>query len=336
MTKFKKAACFTDIHFGMKNNARQHNIDCENFVDWFILEAKKRDCETCFFLGDWHHQRSAINISTLNYSISNLKKLNEAFETVYFIVGNHDLFYRDKREISSVVFANEFTNIKVVDEWIVENEVAIIPWLVGDEWRQIKKIKCKYMFGHFELPHFKMNAMVEMPDIGTIRSDHFKNVGHVFTGHFHKRQHSGNISYIGNPFPHNFADVWDDDRGAMFLEWDKKPEYKIWPDAPRYRSINLSKLLDDPETVLEPNSYIRVKVDLDISYEEANFIKENFAQNYDIRDLSLIPQKKEEHAQEVEGEIHFESVDQIVTNQLSKIESDTFENNILIEIYNNL
>ena len=192
------------------------------------------------------------------------------------------------------------------------------------------------MFGHFELPHFKMNAMVEMPDIGTIRSDHFKNAGHVFTGHFHKRQHSGNISYIGNPFPHNFADVWDDDRGAMFLEWDKQPEYKIWPDAPKYRSIDLSKLLEDPETVLEPNSYIRVKVDLNISYEEANFIKENFAQNYQIRDLALIPQKKEEHAQDVQGEVVFESVDQIVTNQLAKIESDSFENAILVELYNRL
>ena len=192
------------------------------------------------------------------------------------------------------------------------------------------------MFGHFELPHFKMNAMVEMPDIGTIRSDHFKNAGHVFTGHFHKRQHSGNISYIGNPFPHNFADVWDDDRGAMFLEWDKQPEYKIWQDAPKYRSIDLSKLLEDPETVLEPNSYIRVKVDLDISYEEANFIKENFAQNYQIRDLALIPQKKEEHAQDVQGEVIFESVDQIVTNQLAKIESDSFDNGILVELYNRL
>tara|TARA_Y100000758_G_scaffold295074_1_gene252684 strand:- start:107 stop:1120 length:1014 start_codon:yes stop_codon:yes gene_type:complete len=333
---FKKAACFTDIHFGMKNNSRQHNIDCENFVIWFIEESKRRGAETCIFLGDWHHHRSTINISTLNYSISNLKRLNDAFETVYFIVGNHDLFYRDKREISSVVFANEIPNIKVVDEWIIQDDVAIIPWLVGDEWKKIKKIKCKYMFGHFELPHFKMNAMIEMPDLGLLRNDHFKNAGHVFTGHFHKRQHSKNISYIGNAFPHNFADVWDDDRGAMFLDWDKEPEYRIWPDAPRYRSINLSKLLEDPETVLEPHSYIRVKVDLDISYEEANFIKENFADNYQIRDIALVPKQKDEHSQEVEGEIIFESVDQIVTNQLAKIESDTFENNILIEIYNNL
>ena len=33
---FKKAACFTDIHWGMKNNAKQHNEDCLDFIDWFI------------------------------------------------------------------------------------------------------------------------------------------------------------------------------------------------------------------------------------------------------------------------------------------------------------
>ena len=26
---FKKVACFTDIHFGMKGNSRVHNDDCE-------------------------------------------------------------------------------------------------------------------------------------------------------------------------------------------------------------------------------------------------------------------------------------------------------------------
>ena len=46
---FNKAACFTDIHFGMKNNARQHNIDCENFITWFIEQAKERGSETCIF-----------------------------------------------------------------------------------------------------------------------------------------------------------------------------------------------------------------------------------------------------------------------------------------------
>ena len=333
---FKKAACFTDIHFGLKNNSRQHNNDCENFVKWFIDEAKSFGAETCFFLGDWHHHRSSINISTLNYSISNLKRLSENFEKVYFIVGNHDLFYRDKREISSVVFANEIPKVEVINEITVKDGVAIVPWLIGNEWKKIQKIKAKYMFGHFELPNFKMNAMVEMPDHGEIQASHFSNVEKVFTGHFHKRQHQGNISYIGNPFAHNYSDAWDNDRGAMFLEWDKEPQYKIWADGPKYRVLPLSKLLEAPDDYLEPEVNVRVKIDMDISYEEANFIKENFQNTYQLREISLLPYKELEEEMEFQGEISFKSVDEIVLDQLAKVESDTFDNSVLIELYNRL
>ena len=55
---FKKVACFTDIHFGLKGNSRIHNDDCETFIHWFIEQAKAHNCETCIFLGDWHHHRS--------------------------------------------------------------------------------------------------------------------------------------------------------------------------------------------------------------------------------------------------------------------------------------
>ena len=40
---FKKAACLTDIHFGLKSNSSVHNQDCEDFVDWFIKTAKEND-----------------------------------------------------------------------------------------------------------------------------------------------------------------------------------------------------------------------------------------------------------------------------------------------------
>ena len=333
---FKKAACFTDIHFGLKNNSRQHNNDCEAFVKWFIDEAKKFGAETCIFLGDWHHHRSSINISTLNYSISNLKRLSEAFDQTYFLVGNHDLFYRDKREISSVVFAQEIPKVKVVDEIIVKDDVALVPWLIGNEWKKIKNIKAKYMFGHFELPNFKMNAMVEMPDHGELNASHFKDVGMVFSGHFHKRQTQGNVTYIGNPFAHNYADAWDNDRGCMMLEWGQDPKYMIWPEGPKYRTITLSKLLEAPDDYLEPETHVRVKIDIDITYEEANFIKENFQNTYSLREISLLPHKEIEDELEFQGEIKFQSVDEIVLEQLRSIESETFDNSVLVEIYNRL
>ena len=42
MGLFNKALCFTDIHFGLKNNSVQHNEDCLNFVDWAISVAKNK------------------------------------------------------------------------------------------------------------------------------------------------------------------------------------------------------------------------------------------------------------------------------------------------------
>ena len=53
----------------------------------------------------------------------------------------------------------------------------------------------------------------------------FEHQEYVFTGHFHKRQVKDNIIYTGNAFPHNFSDAWDDERGWMFLEWGKEPEF---------------------------------------------------------------------------------------------------------------
>jgi len=79
-----------------------------------------------------------------------------------------------------------------------------------------------------------------------------------------------------------------------------------------------------------------VTCDADISFEEANFLKETWQETYNLRELSLIPAKHEEHTLDWSGEIHFESVDQIVVSQLTAIESDVVDRQVLIDIYNSL
>jgi DNA repair exonuclease SbcCD nuclease subunit len=304
-------------------------------MDWFISEAKARGAETCIFLGDWSHHRASINVATMNASIRDLKRLNDNFEKVYFITGNHDLYFRDKRELNSVEYIRDLENVVLVDDLLVQDDVAIIPWLVGDEYKKLKKIKAKYMFGHFELPYFRMNAMVEMPDHGGINAAQLSTPDYVFSGHFHKRQYKGNVHYIGNAFPHNYADVSDNERGAMFLTWGGEPQYVNWEDCPKYKVLTLSELLDDHANLLDKYTYARVKLNINISYEEATFIKEKFAEQYQVRELQLM-QVKEEQEEFEGGEIEFESVDAIVISQLDTIESDTVNKNKLIEIYNGI
>lgn len=331
---FKKAAVFTDVHFGLKSNSLVHNTDCLQFIDWFIDTAKQNGCETGMFLGDWHNHRASINLQTLQFSLRALEKLSAAFDQFYFIPGNHDLYYRDKRDIHGVEWARHLPNIYICNNWFQSGDVIIAPWLVGDDHKRIQKLSAKYMFGHFELPHFKMNAMVEMPDHGGLKSEQFQQFDQVFSGHFHLRQKKNNINYIGNCFPHNFADAGDTKRGMMILEWGAEPEYHAWPDQPLYNVWNLSEVIDRGDQILKPNMHVRVQLDIEISYEEANFIKDTFIQTHNLREMALIPNKRAALEEDMApGDVKFESVDQIVTDQISKIESEFYDPKLLLQIY---
>jgi DNA repair exonuclease SbcCD nuclease subunit len=333
---FKKAAVCTDIHFGLKNNSIQHNTDCENFIDWFIDKAKNEDCETGMFLGDWHHNRATINLHTLDFSLRCLEKLSNAFDNFYFLAGNHDLYYRDKRDIHSIEWAKHLDNVTIINDWFAKGDVAIVPWLIKDDYKKVKKVKAKYVFGHFELPHFKMNANVRMPDTGNIQAEYFSDIEYVFSGHFHMRQEQKNIHYIGNCFPHNYSDDGDTDRGCMTLEWDKKPVYHNWEDQPSYKVVNLSSLLSNADNILKPGMHAKVILDVDVNFEESTYIKETFIEQYKLRELSLTPVREEITGDNEEVNLSVQTVDQIVHEQVKNIESNSYNANTLLEIYNNL
>jgi len=337
MNLFKKVAVFTDLHVGLKSNSTTHLRDCDEFVDWFISQAKEAGCDTGIFMGDWSHNRNSLNLFTLNTSIILLEKLGAAFDQFFWFPGNHDLFYKDKRDIHSSAFGRHIPGVTVVDSVTTLDDVTLVPWLVGEEWKTISKVKSRYMFGHFELPLFYMNAMVQMPDHGELQVDHFHYQDYVFSGHFHKRQSRGKVHYIGNAFPHNFADSWDDDRGMMIMEWGGEPTYVNWPNCPKYRTLPLSRLIDEKDSLMLSKMHLKVNLDIDITFEEANFIKEDFTEKYDIREISLIQDKTN-----LEGIVDdspdglFSSVDQIVTEGLVNLENGQFDNSVLLQLYNDL
>jgi len=333
---FKRAAVFTDLHLGYKQNSQLFLNDCERYMDWFLDLVKTQECDTILFLGDFHDTRNSLNINTMDHSLRILDRLNNLGLRILFIPGNHDLYHKDRRTVTSIRYIEKFKNIELVMDQHTEGDVTFVPWLIGEEHKNMNKIKSKYVMGHFELPQFMMNAMVEMPDHGGLKSDDFGNVGTVFTGHFHKRQRRGNVHYIGNAFPHNYADAWDDARGAMILEWGEEPVYHDWSDGPRYRILTLSQLLDAPDTHLSDKTYARVNIDINISYEEATFIKEEMAKTYNVRELSLIQNRGEVLTENAIGDVKFESVDQIVLSQIQNLDTQHYDTKLLMEIYNSL
>lgn len=340
MAAFNKVAMFTDIHFGEDGNSKHHNELCIAFIKWFIEECKRRGVNLIIFGGDWHHARSQVGAETLKYSYRGTKLLDDCGIPVIFIIGNHDLFYRDNRSVHSLPWLESMDNITVIDQPTVIDDTLLVPWICpGDKLSNIAQEKVKYAFGHFELPGFLMNEKYAFPDKeGILKGDDMKHPDYVFSGHFHARQKrttkSGTqIHYIGNPFPHNFNDVRDRDRGMMVLEHGEEPEYVNWPDAPYYDKIKLSEFLANPDQY-DSNSHIKIIQDIDLTSTERDELKQSVADTYGIVNLSIEPDKSETlNEGEVEDieDLEIDSIEHFVVEWIKVNETERSDD--LIDIF---
>ena len=134
-----KGLYFTDIHFGRRNNSKEHNEDCFNFVTWAISKAKEHNVDFIGFLGDWFENRNAIDVSTLNIAYEAAKQLSLLGVPVYFCIGNHDLYKRYSREHFSTVHYNDIDNFVIVDKPIVANNILFCPFLFEEEYDSLSQ-----------------------------------------------------------------------------------------------------------------------------------------------------------------------------------------------------
>lgn len=344
----KDIIVFTDIHYGNKRNSLEHNMDCDQFIDWVIEQAKAKGITRCAFLGDWHHNRHTINVETLKYSFTGMYKLNEYFDDVYFIVGNHDMYYRESREVNSLIMADGLDKFTIIDKptHVEDGDLLFMPWLINEEWRDVKQMKAKYIFGHFELPTFFLNTMITMPDHGELKAEDFDSDCYVFSGHFHKRQNKNNVWYIGNAFPHTFDDTNDDERGCMILG-DNGMEFIKWDNAPKYRKYNYDDIVGKEDETFKGVTKIHAKLMYNSSQAtpvKMNLYREMLKEKYDFRGIEIVDTantiiltESEDNDSDSEAEDKvLEGIDMTVIKQIRKQESDEYDIELLVSLYEDL
>lgn len=341
MSLFKKASIFTDIHFGLRNDSELHNQDCLEFVEWFVNQTLANNCDIAIFMGDWYHNRIRTEVRTAFYSKLALDLLDSMGIPVYFIIGNHDIYLKNSREIHSLLHLSNSKNIKLIDSVTQIDDVAFSPWLVADEHPVILSARCKYIFGHFELPFFLMNQVIEkVYDGHGLHIDDFQNCEAVYSGHFHKRQVRTNkskipIHYIGNCFGHDFNDANDHERGmAILTHGEIMPVYLEWPDSPTFDRYNISEFLAmvDKGEETRPKATIELMDDLDLPADDANELKGAIQ----ARNVKVRRPKKTQLAEDVSTEIiKFESFDQMIESKLRNLVYDgKYDPELLVSLYN--
>ena len=344
--QLNKTCSLTDIHFGCKANSELHNQDCLNYIDWFCDNVRKDpDIDSIVFMGDWFENRSALNVSTLNYSHRGAKKLNDLGLPVFFIIGNHDLYHRHNREVYSTISFGEFDNFTIINEPTYIPHLGagnlVCPYLFHAEYPQLAEYAhAPVWWGHFEFKGFVITGYNVLMPTGLDASSYEKQK-RIFSGHFHKRQVSGNVCYIGNVFPTSFGDANDFERGmAVYTHDTDNLQFLNWVDCPKYIKINMSDIIDD-SAVMYQNARVKCMLDIKITYEESAALRISFMEEFNLREFTMDETTDAAEALR-DTEIDEDSmdglntVDDLVMKMLTDIKTDQIDNNILIDQYKRL
>ena len=162
----------SDIHFGAKSNSDKFNQECLDFLefvrDWCDENLDGEEFQT-IFAGDWHHVRNTTNNKTLCQSTEGMFSLSNIGGTqTYMILGNHDLYHLDRRDIHSIIVPDGALGIQVITEPVkINDNMLLVPWMIGNENLKdlITEHSPEYVVGHFEIPSFHFNKKVKRIDM---------------------------------------------------------------------------------------------------------------------------------------------------------------------------
>lgn len=210
-----KIALITDIHFGCRGASTYFIERYELFFNKiFFPYLLKNDIKTIMCLGDTWEDRKNLNVNALNSARTMFfDRLKEYGIKFIAILGNHDVYYRNRNDINSMgIIESSYDNVHIVDEYeefvVGSKTFGLMSWVNNENLernlKRIKEQKTNYLLGHFEINGFEMTTGVKA-DKG-FSQEIFNGYDMVLSGHFHIKNKIGNINYIGNPFQTN----WDD------------------------------------------------------------------------------------------------------------------------------
>lgn len=267
-----RIAILGDTHFGVRGDSIAfHNNYREFYSKIFFPYLIENNIDTIWQLGDLFDRRKYINFQSLalcrKYFFDVMMQQGMTF---YTLLGNHDVAFKNTLEINSPqLLLKDYSNVNIIDAPISwAGDIDIIPWICSDNEKEIstfiKNSKNTICFGHFELSGFEMdrgNVCNEGMDPAIL-----KRYELVLSGHFHHKSSKGNITYVGTPSEHTWAD-YNDIRGFHILDTNtKEMEFVENPFRMFYKiNYNDSTLLYDEVVNTDyshlSNKYVKIVVE---------------------------------------------------------------------------
>jgi len=273
-----------DIHIGIKSDSSEFHESHEELFEWFEKEFLALGVKTVIFLGDVFHNRNEINVKSLSLGQRLVKKLAELF-VVYLVLGNHDLYYKNTLNVSSLNIFQGYRNLHVISEPTVVNlngrYALMCPWIIkiDNVIPELKKLNKQFdwIFGHFEFTGGQMTQTYKNVSHGystqTI-TQFLTPTGTVVSGHYHlKRYMDRDVFYIGSPLQLTWGDC-EEEKSVAVIDENHNMTLIHNEITPKFVKINLSDIPRTPRGDQAPgnkkkfdieNNYIKLFIDKSIS-----------------------------------------------------------------------
>jgi len=275
--RMSKICILGDTHIVVSNDSPFFlNNSLSFFKNKFFPYLKENSIKTVIHLGDVFDRRKFINLNTLNRVRNEfLKPFYDGDFELHCILGNHDVYYRNTNRINSLNSLLDNSKVRIYNSPTTANvfgyDLGFIPWITSDNEQEcldyIQEKTCNMLFGHIILRGYEV-----MRGVSSIEGNDpavFSDYERVFSGHFHCKQESKNIFYVGTPYQLNFSDL-NEVKGFHVFDLNTKRITFIENENKIFKQV---KYNDQKKQMLE----------IDFSFFENSFVKvivENKSQPY--------------------------------------------------------
>jgi len=352
-----KFAILNDTHCGARNSAKWMIDYQAQFYDQVFWPYMKREgIKHILHLGDYFDsRRTAATIEAVKSNRDHfITPMIENECEMVIIDGNHDIFFKNTSDVSSVReylggydFVRVVSKPTILSDWDEDCPLALFPWITEENHIETQALaqkgKADYAFGHFEFAGFpfQKNGSKSTEDLMNLPASLFtKNFKMVYSGHYHTKSKKGKVMYLGSQMEFTWADYKDDKFFHVFdtetgkltavrnpLTIFEKHDYK-----------DLTKLLQDADEAGADagveGKFLQIHMDYDdVDEATSGYIKMLEADNIDVKVIYRYPEEEVQNVDLNSIDDTSTFIGSVVDGMKTELDKDRLKG-LLLDVYN--
>jgi DNA repair exonuclease SbcCD nuclease subunit len=318
-----KILLFSDLHVHMHKNQMSRLEDGLRVLEWIFKTAIENQIDVLVFGGDLYQDRQRIHTISYEKTFSLIRQFMENYPQLklYLLVGNHDMWFNDKWNVSSIAPMEAIRGVNVVNKVCT---IEIIPGFKLDfipyTKNPLEDIATKFttksdvLVSHIAIDGAQLNSFHNMKaevsvefegDMVKVDLNNFNEWKKVFLGHYHCAQKLNDVvEYIGSPMELNFGEAFQQKHIIILDTKTLETKYVVNDFSPKHLIIKESQI----EAYDLEGNFVQILVE-DIASTNIVDVRKQILSNNKNVTLEFKENKKEKGVENISTKDKFDFAD---------------------------